>query len=157
MLRALFLEYPEDNTSWFIEDEYLFGSDFLIAPLFDENTTKREVYIPAGTWLDYQTEKIYEGGKWYSVEAGIIPCVILVRDGVVIPHAQIAQSTDFIDWNNLELVEFNTKNTNSTGFLFIPGADELTEIIINTPNGRPIIDMLPKGVNYVIKTIKGTV
>lgn len=33
MLRTLFLEFPEDRTAWFIEDQYMFGSNLLVAPL----------------------------------------------------------------------------------------------------------------------------
>jgi alpha-D-xyloside xylohydrolase len=41
LLRPLFFDYPEDPTSWFIDDEYLFGTDLLVAPLFaDEHDRK---------------------------------------------------------------------------------------------------------------------
>ena len=36
MLRPLFFEYPNDPGSWTIDDEYMFGSDLLVAPMFDE-------------------------------------------------------------------------------------------------------------------------
>ena len=36
LLRALFFEFPDDPTSWLIEDEYMLGSDLLVAPLFTE-------------------------------------------------------------------------------------------------------------------------
>ncbi len=44
MLRALFVEYPNDPGAWLIDDQYLFGSDMLVAPLF-ENVTERNVYL----------------------------------------------------------------------------------------------------------------
>src|SRR5215212_2536366 len=37
MLRTLFFEYPDDLTSWLVEDQYLFGTDLLVAPLMEEN------------------------------------------------------------------------------------------------------------------------
>src|SRR5918996_738378 len=45
MLRPLFFEFPDDPASWLIEDQYLFGSDLLIAPLF-EPAPERRVYLP---------------------------------------------------------------------------------------------------------------
>ena len=33
MVRALFIEYPDDPGSWQIDDEYLLGSQILVAPL----------------------------------------------------------------------------------------------------------------------------
>jgi alpha-D-xyloside xylohydrolase len=40
MMRALFIEYPDDQGSWLIDDEYLFGSDMLVAPLFENKKTR---------------------------------------------------------------------------------------------------------------------
>ena len=97
MLRALLIEYPEDPCVWTLDDEYLFGSDILVAPLFEE-TTSRNVYLPEGKWVDYQTKKVYKAG-WNRIEAGDIPCVILVKKGAVIPHVPVAQSTSEIDWS----------------------------------------------------------
>ena len=38
MVRALFIEYPDDPGSWLVDDEYLYGSSILVAPLFEEGT-----------------------------------------------------------------------------------------------------------------------
>lgn len=95
LLRTLFLEFPEDPSSWLVEDEYLFGSSLLVAPLFEE-TDARDVYLPPGVWIDYQTHKEYEGTRWHRLHAGEIPILLLVRAGAVIPHAPLAQSTDFL-------------------------------------------------------------
>jgi len=47
------------------------------------------------------------GGRWHWIEAGEIPCVILVREGAVIPHVPVAQSTNEIAWDQAEDVGFN--------------------------------------------------
>ncbi|HNY24634.1 MAG TPA: glycoside hydrolase family 31 protein, partial [Bacteroidales bacterium] len=104
MLRALLIEYPDDPAVWTIEDQYLFGRDILVAPLF-ESATLRHVYLPGGKWVDYQSGKVYEKG-WHTIEAGEIPAVILVRKGAVIPVAPVAQSTDKIDWNKVSNLRY---------------------------------------------------
>ncbi|MGD8786405.1 MAG: alpha-xylosidase, partial [Phycisphaerales bacterium] len=91
MMRALFVEYPNDPGSWRVDDQYLFGSDILVAPLL-ESVNSRDVYLPPGWWIDYQTGNVYAGG-WHHIKAGDIPVVVLVRDGTVIPHIGLAQST----------------------------------------------------------------
>ena len=98
MVRALFVEFPDDPGAWHVEDEYMFGSQILVAPLM-EIGNNRTCYLPDGKWIDYQTGKVYEGG-YRQIEAGHIPCIILVRDGSLIPHVPVAQSTDRIEWNN---------------------------------------------------------
>jgi alpha-D-xyloside xylohydrolase len=105
MLRALFFEYPKDPACWTIEDEYMFGGDVLVAPLMEE-TNSRTVYLPPGRWVDYQDAAIYEGARWHSIEAGEVPAVVLVRHGGVIPRIGLAQSTDQMDWSELELAVF---------------------------------------------------
>lgn len=105
LLRPLFFEFPTDHTAWTVEDQYLFGSDLMVAPLFSESRT-RDVYLPAGNWVDYQTGRTYQGEKWHAIEAGAVPVVVLVRGGAVIPHAKVAQSTSDIDWNVIELRVF---------------------------------------------------
>jgi len=97
MVRALLVEFPHDQGAWYVEDEYMFGSKILVAPLL-ESGNSRNVYLPKGKWIDYQNGKVYEGG-YQTIEAGRIPAIILVKDGSVIPHAPLAQRTDQIDWN----------------------------------------------------------
>lgn len=131
MLRALFVEFPDDPGSWRIDDQYLFGSDLLVAPLFEE-TTSRDVYLPPGKWIDYQTGEVYDGG-WHHIEVGEVPIVALVRDGSVIPHAKLAQSTQFMDWTELELKVFSTSDR-ARGTLFVPGADTVKRLEVSKQN-----------------------
>lgn len=102
MLRALFVEFPDDPGAWKVDDEYLFGSQILVAPLLESGITGRTVYLPEGKWIDYQTEKVYEGG-WHRIEAGSLPIIMLVRDGSVLPHLKLAQSTSEMDWSKMSL------------------------------------------------------
>jgi len=61
MVRALFVEYPDDPGAWLVEDQYLFGSDILVAPMM-ETGNSRSVYLPKGSWVDYQNGKINQKG-----------------------------------------------------------------------------------------------
>ena len=133
MVRALFVEFPQDPGSWLIDDQYLFGSDILVAPLF-ENVTERNVYLPPGEWIDYQTKQVYQGG-WHKIKAGEIPVVMLVRGGAVIPHIKLAQSTMQMDWSKLELVSFATGNK-AEGLIYLPGGEKTEKITLNKQNNK---------------------
>ena len=122
MLRTLFFEFPNDPTSWLIEDEYLFGSSLLVAPLFDEASARR-VYLPPGRWIDYQGGRTYEGSRWYELRAGEIPIVLLVRDHTALPHVMVAQSTAFVDWHHIELRVFSSDGAPADGSVALPGDD----------------------------------
>ncbi len=119
MVRALFVEYPDDPGAWLVEDEYLFGSQILVAPLL-ESGTSRSCYLPKGKWIDYQDGTVYEGG-YQTIKVGKIPAVILVRDGSLIPHAPLAQRTDKIEWNKVEMKEYKADAKVCTGLLYKPG------------------------------------
>jgi alpha-D-xyloside xylohydrolase len=118
MLRTLFFEYPEDPTSWFIEDQYLFGTDVLIAPLM-EDAPDRNVYLPPGLWTDYQTGETYGGAGWHRIRSGEIPIVMLIRDGAAIPHIRLAPCTDRMDWREIELVVYGA-GSSAEGLFCLP-------------------------------------
>ena len=127
MVRALFVEFPDDPGSWNVDDEYFYGSSILVAPLMCEGETSRDVYLPPGTWIDYQTGKDYAGG-WRKIAAGEIPEIILVRDGTVIPRIALAQSTAQMDWSKIELVVYAKDATTAKGSIFLPGDSDLHEL-----------------------------
>jgi len=127
MVRALLVEFPDDPGAWAVEDEYMFGNDMLVAPIFEgdaeyaiptdyspittslsretsgHETFERNVYLPGkGRWVDYQTGKVYNPG-WNRISTSEIEAVILVREGACIPHAPVAQSTKDIDWSKITL------------------------------------------------------
>ena len=126
MVRALLVEFPDDKGSWFIEDEYMFGSQILVAPLM-ESGTERDVYLPRGKWIDYQNGKVYDGG-WQTIKSGEIPAIILVRDGSLIPHVPLAQRTDQIQWDKVELRPYKADAKQCTGLLYKPGDKQLQTI-----------------------------
>jgi alpha-D-xyloside xylohydrolase len=121
MLRTLFFEFPTDAGSWLVEDEYMFGANLLVAPLLETAATGRRVYLPPGTWIDYQTGKAYPGARFHEISAGTIPIVLLVKDHTVLPHVAVAQNTAAIDWKNVELKVYSTDGGVAEGTFIQPG------------------------------------
>lgn len=124
MLRALFVEFPDDPGAWKVDDEYLFGSQILVAPLLESGMTGRTVYLPEGKWIDYQTEKVYEGG-WHRIEAGSLPIIMLVRDGSVLPHLKLAQSTAEMDWSKMSLKVYSADKKQAEGLVCLPADNRI--------------------------------
>ena len=134
MVRALLVEFPEDPGAWMVDNEYMLGSDLLVAPFF-ENTKSRQVYLPKGNWVDYQTGRTYEGG-WHDIAAGELEVVLLVREGAVLPHVKVAQSTEQIDWENIELVAFDVNSARTTMKLLLPGESEVKDVLVMKKGGK---------------------
>ncbi len=71
LLRAMFYEFPEDGKCWDIQDQYMFGSKYLAAPVFQLNQFSREVYLPSGQWKLTSTDRVFQGGQTVTVDAPI--------------------------------------------------------------------------------------
>ncbi len=150
MTRALFVEFPEDRGAWDIENQYLFGSDILVAPLFEEGQLSREVYLPAGKWIDMQNGRSYSGG-WHHMNAGSVQAIILIRDGTVLARLKPAQSTRDLDWNQIELVAFTT-GTEANALWSMPGESTTRKLkLVKKKKGFELIqDGLPSKANFRI-------
>jgi alpha-D-xyloside xylohydrolase len=135
LLQTLFFQYPEDPTSWLIEDQYFFGQLLLIAPIFDIYKTARNVYLPAGKWIDYQSKKIYSGGQWHYIESGDLPGIILVKYGSLIPHIKLTLSTDDMNWSAIELKAFSEGDDPATGDFYFPDTGTLINLEAAHVNG----------------------
>lgn len=70
VMRTLFYEFPQDSRCWQVEDEYLFGPDYLVAPVLEAGVTERRVYLPAGaTWHNIDTGEEFAGGQTVTAPA----------------------------------------------------------------------------------------
>ena len=71
LIRPMFYEFPDDEKCWELQDQYMFGDKYLVAPIFKLNQFEREVYLPAGKWALTSDGKVYEGGQTVKVAAPI--------------------------------------------------------------------------------------
>ena len=138
MLRALFIEFPDDPGAWKIEDEYMFGSQIFVAPLMESGINERVVYLPKGKWIDYQDGKVYNSG-WNTIKAGTLPIIMLVRDGSVLPHIKLAQSTSEMDWSKINLKVYCVEKKSAEGQLFLPSDSKTQSIKVNYEQGKPVL------------------
>jgi len=60
-LRAMFLEFPSDPTSWFLDRQFMLGESILCAPVFDDSEKGEvEFYLPAGKWANFWTDEVVD-------------------------------------------------------------------------------------------------
>ena len=84
MMRALVVEFPDDPTTWNIDDQWLLGEHLLVAPILDA-TGRRRVYLPPGRWTDWWTDDQIDGPRWIRIDAPLDRLPLWIRDGGVIP------------------------------------------------------------------------
>ncbi|WP_051250967.1 TIM-barrel domain-containing protein [Paenibacillus harenae] len=90
------------------DDQYMIGDSLLVAPLV-EGEKEREVLLPSGSWIGFETGELYEGGGVVKVRSGIETIPVFVRDGAVIPMTSaLPHALRPGEQAPLELVHFGT-------------------------------------------------
>ena len=90
-MRPLALEFQEDRTTHFIDDEYLFGRSILVAPVLAAGARSREVYLPAGEWRDFWCGETLAGPRWIECDAPLDHLPLFVKAGATIARTEPAQ------------------------------------------------------------------
>jgi len=76
------------------DGQYLFGRELLVAPVTAPGATTKEVCLPEGEWIDFETEAVHRGGKTAVIDAPLEKLPILVRGGAIIPSRDYARSIE---------------------------------------------------------------
>jgi len=79
LMRPMLVEFPEDRTTWFLDQQYMFGPDLLVAPVFTESG-EVEFYLPAGKWTNYFTREVINGGRWLKESHGFDSLPLYIRE-----------------------------------------------------------------------------
>ncbi len=95
IMRGLVMDFPNDLKVRDINDEYMFGPAFLVAPVTAYEARSREVYLPAGSdWYDFNTGKHYRGGQTIQAPAPLARMPLFVRAGAIVPTGPAIQYTN---------------------------------------------------------------
>lgn len=94
MMRALWLHYPKDKIAAGIGDQFLWGKEIMVAPVYENKATTRAVYLPEGDWYDWWTNEKLTGGRKIvkPVDLSIMP--LYVKAGAIIPMDTVKQFVD---------------------------------------------------------------
>jgi alpha-glucosidase/alpha-D-xyloside xylohydrolase len=93
LMRAMWLHYPDDVRARGIGNQFMWGRDLLIAPVFVKGATSRDVYLPAGEWYDWWTNGKATGGQSVTRQVDLATMPIYVRAGAIIPVDPVRQYT----------------------------------------------------------------
>ena len=102
LARPLVMEYPDDDEVLNLESEYLWGDDFLVAPVTDAGATTKMVYLPEGEWIDYWTKNSFTQG-YHEVPAPLDVLPLFVKAGAIIPLGPKIDYSDQMPLDTLTL------------------------------------------------------
>jgi len=108
MMRAMVLEFPEDEMTHHLDRQYMLGEHLLVAPIFNDQGTV-SFYVPKtkGHWIDYLSGKAYEGGRWYQETHDYFHLPLLVRPNQLIieGHEQTKAVYDYAEHPTIHLFD----------------------------------------------------
>ena len=81
IMRPCFYDFPGDDTCWRLEDQYMYGPKYLVAPILQAGQTKREVYLP-GQGIEWKAAdgSVYTGGKTITVDSPLDTMPVFKRE-----------------------------------------------------------------------------
>ncbi|GAB6098495.1 glycoside hydrolase family 31 protein [Halanaerocella petrolearia] len=137
VMRPLVLEYPTDEETYNLSDQFMVGDSIMAAPVHEPDRDKRMIYLPAGTWYDFWTGEEYEGGQHLIVDAPLDTLPLYVKAGSILPLAPVMnyvgeEEIEELDVNiylDKEVTEesYELYNDDGLSFAYQEGEYSLTE------------------------------
>ena len=86
VMRPVIYDFPADKNCAKLADQYMFGSDLLVAPVTEMGARERTVYLPAGAkWTCCNTGVTYEGGRIITANAPLDVIPLFAKNGAKLP------------------------------------------------------------------------
>ncbi|GAB1308469.1 glycoside hydrolase family 31 protein [Urechidicola sp. KH5] len=104
LMRSIFFEESDNLVLYDYSKTYLWGNDFLVAPILEQGQESQEVYFPkSGPWFDFYSDQIYDGGQTKTFKTGETSIPTFVRAGAFIPMAKPMLTTKDYNANELDI------------------------------------------------------
>jgi alpha-glucosidase len=105
-MRPLLLDYPADERTYGMDEQFLFGSDLLVAPVLREGVARHGVYLPAGEWYELATGTRFEGGREHSIPVTLESVPVFARGGAFLFRQPVVQHTGEMAGQPLRVTAF---------------------------------------------------
>jgi len=105
-MRPLFADFSNDEKTYAMDNEYLFGKSFLVAPVTDANQETKTVYLPKGIkWYRFGAISLppVEGGQEIECRTPLDTIPLYVKEGTILPLAHKVQYAAEKKWDNLDV------------------------------------------------------
>jgi len=108
ILKPLVFVDQKDENVYNRNHEFVCGDHILTTSIHEENAKEAQVYLPAGEWYDYWTDKVSKGGREVDVELTPSAFPFFVKAGAIIPFYPLQQYVDEIRIEEVELKVYYT-------------------------------------------------
>ncbi len=157
VMRALVLDYQDDENVYEIGDQYLFGKKLMVCPVTTKGAQTRTVYLPEGVWYDWWTGKKYNGKSYVHVVTPLDTLPLFAKEGAIIP---MQASMNYVAEKKVDLVTLDVFPGNGSFELYEDDGESLNyqqrnysiTAIITSQNAKGTVITINKPVGKFIAT-----
>ena len=109
LFSPLAFAWPKDKAACEVEDQLLLGESLMLAPVYQQNTSGRTVYLPEGMLLvkftsakEYTLTKMNAG--WHYITCALNEVAFFIRPGHLLPLCPPCECTGELDYTKFELL-----------------------------------------------------
>jgi alpha-D-xyloside xylohydrolase len=152
VMRPLVFDSPDDPVTWSgsADLEYRLGPDLLVAPVMNP-TGERDVYLPAGAWIDYWTGDVHQGNRFLRMSMPLDRVPLFVRMGALIPTMRSAEVIGTAPFDDLVLTCWGGTGRDRRDQVVVHDEDGETTVTVERERRRLLVSTTgPANVAHVV-------
>lgn len=154
-MRSMVIEFTEDKTCHYVDKQYMLGDNLLVAPIFNDQSMA-EYYLPKGTWTNFFTGEVKEGGCWINEKHSYLSIPLMVKENSIVVLGSCDEKPDYDYGDYAEIRIYALKDNTETSSV-VYGMDQREEISITArKNGNQIHLNIVSDKEYVIRLVNIT-
>ncbi|HEU0295853.1 MAG TPA: alpha-xylosidase [Anaerolineales bacterium] len=127
MLRSMLLEFPDDPSCAYLDQQYMLGDSLLVAPVFSHDGSV-SYYVPEGQWTNFLNGKQVEGPGWKRETHDFMSLPLLARPNTIIPIGNRTDRPDY-DFSDGVTLQIFSMEDGHTSRVEVPSLDGKIETV----------------------------
>ena len=154
-MRSMVMEFTKDRTCHYVDKQYMLGDNLLVAPIFNDQSIA-EYYLPKGTWTNFFTGEVKEGGCWINEKHGYLSIPLMVKENSIVVLGTCDERPDYDYGDNAEIRIYALQDGMEANSV-VYGMDQREEISVTAKkSGTQIHISVTSNKNYTIRLINVT-
>jgi alpha-glucosidase (family GH31 glycosyl hydrolase) len=119
LVRPLMWEYPSDPNAANNTDSWMFGDSLLVSPIVEKGQKSKNIYLPAGKWIDYFRGVEYTGSQTINYDLNDdswTDLPLFIKKGAIIPTQEVLEYTEQKNITDIDIDAF--PDTQSSSFVY---------------------------------------
>lgn len=144
--RAMFFDFPDDRNTAYLDQQFMFGSSLLVAPVFVEDSEETEFYLPKGTWTSFwDASDVITGPAWVRRKVAYDDIPVFVKENTILPLGKSGLGRPDYDYTSeLEVRVYGLAEEGTSARAELPsgkGAGKAAVLTATNKGGKVSVDV----------------